>query len=224
MKSPSRTTGLRNRLIGIGAVVVLVVAMLLCTRFETPESLADIGPQQFNATSTATELFDRARADLPAAAKPLAEVLPAAQSSIKGAAEQFQAVSPGENSYDFAVTVTGTVTPESTADSLRLQVEGLTDTPVIVPLTTAVNGTVIRDQMGFRFGDAPGQTAYQQVGDEIKKLVQAQVVTPLGDATTLVGKTVTVVGSLNVTSTGGNDTVPAAKPANVQPVSIEVAA
>ena len=31
-------------------------------------------------------------------------------------------------------------------------------TPVLVPLSTAVNGTVIRDVMGFKFADAPGQT------------------------------------------------------------------
>ncbi|MBM9468991.1 DUF2291 family protein [Nakamurella leprariae] len=226
MKSPSRSSGrVRNRLIAAGAIVVLVVAMLLCTRFETPESLANIGPEQFNATTEATELFDRAKAELPEAADPLDEVLPAAQASIAAAAEQFEAVSPSEGSYDFAVTATGTVTPESTAESLRLEVEGLSgETPVIVPLTTAVNGTIVRDAMGFRFGDAPGQTQYQYVGDEIKKLIQTDVVAPLGDPTQLVGQTVTVTGVLNVTATGGGDTVPAAKPANIQPVVIEVAA
>ena len=44
-----------------------------------------------------------------------------------------------------------------------------------MPLTTAINGTVLRDAMGFKFADAPGQTDYQYVGDELKKLMQAEV-------------------------------------------------
>ena len=40
---------------------------------------------------------------------------------------------------------------------------------------TAINGSVLRDAMGFKFADAPGQTDYQFVGDEMKKLIQADV-------------------------------------------------
>src|SRR3712207_4306878 len=86
-----------------------------------------------------------------------------------------EASSPAAKSYVFPVELTGTVA-EATDASLRVRVEGVpAQTPVIIPLSTAVNGTVIRDLMGFKFADAPGQTGYQYVGDEVRKLMLADI-------------------------------------------------
>ena len=129
-------------------------------------------------------------------------------------------MSPSENSYVFDVKATGTVV-EATDASLRLQVDGVPNqTVVLVPLTTAVNGSVLRDAMGFKFADAPGQTQYQYVSDEIKKLMLADLQSSVPDPASLQGKKVTVVGVVSVTSTGGGP-VPRAKPVNVQPLTIE---
>jgi predicted lipoprotein len=208
----------RFRLIAGAVLAVLVVLMVLNTRFLTPAEVAAIAPKPFDPVQSAADVWTRAQNDLPAQAAPAGEVIPAFQSDIKAAAAQYKAVSPAENAYDFPVTVTGTVT-EASSTSMRLQVPGVpAETPVIVPLSTALNGTVVRDVMGFKFADAPGQTQFQYVGDELKKLMQAEVQT-LGDPAALQGKTVTVVGAVNVVATGNK--VPAAKPVNVQPVSIE---
>ena len=219
-----RGSSRRNRLIGLGALVVLIVTMVFNTKFLTPAALAGIGPKQFDPAASANDLFSKAQSEVPGRAKPLAEVLPAVRADIKKAAATYQAVQPSDTSYDFAVTASGTVTDASTADTLRLTVDGLpAGSTVLVPTSTAINGTVIRDGMGFKFADAPGQTEYQYVGDEIKKLVQSKVIEPIGDPTKLKGKKVTVVGFVSVLAVGGINTVPKAKPVNIQPVKIEVA-
>jgi predicted lipoprotein len=207
------------RLIGIGLVVVLLIAMVFSTKFLTPEQLAAALPKPFDAKQTAEELFAKAQSELPTKAQPLGEVVTAIQTDIKAAATKYKAVSPGENTYVFAVEGTGTVT-QATANSLRLEVPGVPpQTPILVPLGTSINGTVIRDAMGFKFADAPGQTQFQYVGDELKKLMQ-QAVSDVGDPSALEGKKVTVVGAITQLDTGAP--VPKAKPVNVQPVSLEV--
>jgi predicted lipoprotein len=220
MQRPHRSLGLA-RMIGIGLIVALVVAMVLSTKFLTPAEVAAVGPKKFDAKQTAAELFKKAQTDLPGRVNQLSEVLPAIQSDPKAAAARFKAVSPADNAYVFPVTTTATVT-QASPDFLRLKVPGLpAETPILVPLSTAINGSVLRDAMGFKFGDAPGQTDYQYVGDELKKLIQAQLKSDVKDAAALTGKKVTVVGVVNVLDTGSPP--PKAKPINVQPVTVRAA-
>ena len=210
----------RGRLIIGAAAVVLVVLMALNTKFLTPEEVTAIAPKPFDPVQIAAGLWGKAQSDLPGQAAPAGEVVPAFQADVKGAAAKYKAVSPNESSYVFPVTLTGTVT-QASADSLRLQVPGVpAATPLIVPLSAALNGTVVRDMMGFKFADAPGQTQFQYVGDELKKLMLTEV-QDLGDPAALQGKQVKVVGAVNIVATGA--TVPVPKPVNVQPVSIEAA-
>jgi predicted lipoprotein len=207
------------RLIGLGLLVVLLVAMVLNTKFLDPAELAAAGPVKFDPKATADELFTRAKAELPDKASEVGDVVPAMQSDTKSAAEKYKAVSPAEGAYVFPVKTTGTVT-EATEANLRLKITGVPEeTPVIVPLTTAINGTVIRDVMGFKFADAPGQTDYQYVGDELKKLMQAEVKDATSDPASLKGKKITVVGAISVI--GAGTSVPKPKPVNIQPLSIK---
>lgn len=207
----------RTRVFGLVFVVVLLAAMMLNTKFVTRQELADVGPEKFDPQQTAESLFTQAGTELGDRAAPLGEVIAGVQSDPAAAAEEFDAASPGADSFVFAVTATGTVT-EASADSVQLKVQGVpAQTPVIVPVTTAINGTVLRDGMGFEFADAPGQSAFQFVGDELKKLMQAAVAGGVGDPGALKGKTVTVVGVLGVV---GAEPQPAAKPVNIQPVSM----
>jgi len=209
----------RNRLIGAGLAAVLVVAMVVSTKFFTPEELAEALPKPFDPPAVAAELYEKAKTEMTANAKPLGEVVPAVQSDPKAAAEKYGAIAPNESTWVFPVTATGRVT-EASDESLRLEVDGVPEeTPVIVPLDTAIQGTVIRDATGFKFADAPGQTDYQYVGDELKKLMLADIESSVPDPAALEGKEVSVVGALGVQATGS--TVPRAKPLNVQPVSIE---
>ncbi len=209
----------RNRLIGLVVLIIVLVAMILNTKFLTAEELAAAGPKKFDPQQTATDLFAKAQSELPGKAADLGEVLPALQSDLKGAAEKYQAIKPNESTYIFPVKATGTVTDASAA-SLRITVDGVDDTPIIVPLTTAINGTVLRDAMGFKFADAPGQTDFQFVGDELKKLMQDQVSSGLSDPASMSGKKVDVVGVVSVSSATGAPPSKA-KPVNIQPISIK---
>jgi predicted lipoprotein len=220
MPSPRRTFG-RNRLIGLGLLIVLLVAMVLNTKFLTPEQRAEAGPTVFDPQATAAGLFAKAKTDLPGQAQPLSEVLSAVLADPKAAATKFKAVSPAEGAYVFPVTTTATVREGSDAN-LQLTVPGVTGTPVLVPLSTAVNGSVLRDAMGFKFADAPGQTDYQYVGDELKKLILADVQSSVADPASFKGKKVTVVGVISVLSPTGAPP-PKAKPVNIQPLTIKAA-
>lgn len=212
----------RGRVIGLAVLAVLIVAMIFSTKFITPAELEAALPKPFNPEETASELYDKAKTEIPAKTAPLGEVLTAIQADPKAAAEKYQAISPTADSYVFAVKTTATVTDGSDAN-IRLDVPNTPKgTTVIVPLSTAVNGSVLRDVMGFKFADAPGQTDYQYVSDELKKLIQNEVKSAVSDPASLKGKKVEVVGVIDVPLSNG-DPPPAAKPVNVQPMTIEEA-
>jgi predicted lipoprotein len=213
----------RNLFIGLGLIGVLLVAMVLSTKFLTPEELTATLPKKFDPAQSANELWTKAQTEIPANAQPLGEVVPAMQKDLKAAATQYKAVSPAEGAYAFPVEFDGTVEEASDA-SLRVLVPGVPqETTVIIPLTTAINGTAVRDAMGFKFADAPGQTEFQFVGDELKKLMQAQVKSSVSDPASLQGKKVSGTGIVVVLSPTGTPPPPA-KPVNVQPVTIEAGA
>lgn len=205
-------------LAGIALLVALLVAMALNTKFLTPEEVAAANPKAFDPTTTAEELFAEAPAQLAQDAAPLADVVLGLQQDIGDAAEQFGAVAPNRSTFVFVVTGTGVV-QEVAAGTLQLEVDGVPlATTITVPTTTAINGAVLRDVLGFRFGDAPDQSNFQFVGDELKTLMQ-QAVAPVAK-TAKKGDRVTVVGAISVVAAEGGQ--PAAKPVSVQPVSLEV--
>jgi predicted lipoprotein len=213
----------RNLFIALGLIAVLLVAMVLNTKFLTPEELTATLPKKFDPAQSANELWTKAQTEVPANAQPLGEVVPAMQEDLKAAATQYKAVSPAEGTYAFPVKFDGTVEEASDA-SLRVSIPGVPpETTVIIPLTTAINGTAVRDAMGFKFADAPGQTEFQFVGDELKKLMQAQVKSSVSDPAALKGKKVSGSGVVVVLSPTGTPPPPA-KPVNVQPVTIEAGA
>lgn len=209
----------RFRLIAVAVLAVLAVAMVLNTKFLTPAEVAAIAPKPFDPAQVAAGLWGKAQSDFAAQAAPAGEVVPAVQTDVKSAAAKFKAVSPNENAYVFPVSASGTVV-QASPTALRLQVAGVpAETPLLIPLSTGLNGTIVRDGLGFKFADAPGQTQFQYVGDELRKLMQAEV-GKIGDPTALQGKTVKVVGPVSILATG--NTVPVPKPVNIQPVTIEV--
>lgn len=217
MQSPHRKKT-RNRLIGAAAVVVVLVAMILSTKFLTPEELAEALPKPFEPAAVAKELYGKAESQVASKASPLGDVITAVQSDPKAAAEKYGAVAPNESTWVYAVRGTGVVT-EASDQAIRLKIPGVPEeTTVIVPLDTAIQGTVVRDGMGFKFADAPGQTDYQYVGDELKKLMQAAMQEQATGVTK--GKQVQVIGMISVQNNGAPQ--PKAKPVNVQPIKLEV--
>lgn len=214
----ARSSPLRLRLITAAALVVLVVLMVLNTKFLTPAEVAAIAPKPFDPAQTAADVWSRARTELPGRAAPLGAVVPAVQSDVKGAATKYQAVSPNENAYVFPVSLTGTV-KEATPNGLKLQVDGVSaETPVSMAFGPGINGSIVRDGENFKFAQAPGQTDFQFVGDELKKLMSDEV-DKLGDPASLQGKKVELLGMVGVNATG--KAIPRPKPVTVQPVVVK---
>ena len=99
----------RNLFIVLGIIVVLLIAMILSTKFLTPQELAAVGPKKFDPKQTAADLWGKAQTDIPNNAQPLGEVVPATQKDLKAAATEYKAISPADGAYDFPVKFEGTV-------------------------------------------------------------------------------------------------------------------
>lgn len=211
------------RVAGAAAVAALLVAMTLSTRFVTPEELASIGPEVFDPKQVADELFAEANETLPEAATPLPELLTGLEQDVAATADTLEAARPNETTYLFPVTGEATVVATQ-QQAVEITVDGVSEeTPLSIAAGPAVNGTVLRDALGFQFGDASNQSTYQQVGDELKTLIQDQLAEGTGDegATGLAkGTKLSFTGIVTVTDTG----IPqaAAKPVQVQPLTMEV--
>lgn len=208
-----------GRLIAIGLVVALGVAIVATTQYRSAEEGAAIASglnpdKAFDPAVKAAELFTTVQADLPAKATDLVTLAPAATADLKAAGAQY-GQDLGAGSYAFPVKVTGTV---SKVDDrfITLTVDGMgADQTVMIPLAQAVNGGPVRDALGIiKFGDVPDQIAYQSVAAELGKIMKADVIAPANPAS-LADKSVTVYGAWQ---NGG--------PANtwmIQPVQIEAA-
>lgn len=206
------------RVAGVVALAALLAAMVLNTRFVTPDQLASFGPEEFDPSEAAEQLYGEAGKVLPERAVPLPELLDDLHADVAKAAEKHDAARPNDTTYVFTVVgeakITGGEEPP-----LELKVDGVAaQTPVSLAQGPTINGTVMRDALGFEFGDAPNQTAYQGVGNELGSMMQQRLAKAMPESET--GATVRFTGLLSVTDTG----MPMSprKPISIQPVSVEV--
>lgn len=200
--------------------MVLGIAMVTSTKFLTPEEVEALTPDQFDPQATAEELFAEAQTELIGDAEDLGAVADALAEDSEAAAEEFDAYTPSEGITAYAVAVTGTV-EETSGENLVLAAEGVEEgRPVVIPLGNALDGNLIRDLMGFSFGDAPGQTDYQQVGTHLSTLLQANAQDAVGeDPAALEGEEITVQGIMREVSTGEDS---GEAPLVVQPLELEI--
>lgn len=214
-----RRSPLRGRIV-IGAVLgALLVAMIWNTKFLTPEELEALTPEEFDAETTAQQLYDQAQEELTEDPDELGPVAESLAEDPDAAAEEFDAYVPSEGTNAFSVTVTGVV-EEVTEEALTVDVGAVeTGQSTTIPLGNAVDGELVRDLVGFQFGDAPGQTEYQQVGNELSALMRAGAQESFGsDAASLEGEEITVNGIL--TYTGTDPDAAAERPLIIQPLTV----
>ena len=207
------------RIGGAVALAALLVAMTLSTRFVTPDELASIGPEKFDPAQTAEDLFAKANETIPDAATPLPELLTGLQKDVAKTADDLKASRPNDTTYLFPVRGTATVVATQ-QQAVDITVDGVPETtPLSLASGPSLNGAVLRDALGFSFGDASNQTTYQQVGDQLKALVTDQVAQGTGGKLAP-GATLDFTGIVSVTDTGMPQ--PAAKPVQIQPLTVEV--
>lgn len=185
-----------NKFIPLGLFLVLLLAMVLNTKFLSASEAEALTPKPFDAKTFVAENFDKTAATLGEKATDLGTVATAVVADSAGACTTY-GVDLGSGSCAFAVTATGVV-ESADADWITVKVTGLPpDTTMRIPLGTALNGTPVRDAAGYKFADFPGQTQYQQVSNEFKAAIKANVLDKL-DTAALIGKTITVVGAYSI--------------------------
>ena len=196
-QSTSARTSKRNRLIAVGIVVVVLVAMFFGTKIVTGDgAAADSG--KFNAAEYAAEKWD-------------SEILPAILDNENDLVEVATAIAadPAEASSEFGV-VEGTSAPVYTvsftgvaglyeAGVMPVTVDGLpAGVTIRVQMGPAINGTAIRDASGtVHFPQFTNQIEYQDVGSELNNLVKTTVLDGF-DPVALNGTTVTMTGSFQL--------------------------
>lgn len=200
-----------RRAVGLGAVVALVIAMVVSTRYVTPEEASALNPAAFDAATYVDTEFPGIVESLASEATDVTELVPALTADPAAAAEEY-GVDVGSGSVSYPISAAGTVGAVD-ADFAVLEVQGLPEGAVVrVPLGSAVSGTPVRDAAGLRFSDFNGQTDYQSVANELGLTVREDVIAP-ADLPSLAGQPVTVVGAYT----------PGGPPGSylVQPVRIE---
>ncbi|MEV6986338.1 DUF2291 domain-containing protein [Sphaerisporangium sp. NPDC051017] len=101
----------------------------------------------------------------------------------------------GTGPYSYAVTLTGTA---GAAESglLPVTVPGVGKTRVSVQIGPAINGTALRDAVGFiKFGQFTNQVDYADAGTALNDQVKSKVLASL-DVASLKDKKITVVGAM----------------------------
>jgi predicted lipoprotein len=206
----SRST---KRIVGVAVLVAILVAMVLDTKFLSPEAEAKLNPPPFTAESYAKEKFPEVTAAIKQKATDIAVLAPAVEADVAAAGKQY-GQDLGSGAYAFPVKATGTA-DEVDANFVLLKVPGVpAGTAVRIPVGAAVSGTPVRDATGnIKFGDFAGQTDFQSVANQFKIRIQQDVLSKV-DPASLKGKQVTVYGAW---ATGGPP-----KSFIIQPVEIEV--
>ncbi|MFE4684024.1 DUF2291 family protein [Streptomyces sp. NPDC056721] len=176
------------------ALVVLVAAMVLSTTYRSqsapaPDQAAKFNPATYGAKTYGPKV-------VPAIRKKAVNlsILSKAITADSDAAGKRYGHRDGTSPYSYAVTFTGTAAAAQ---------NGLT--PVAVPGVTArvsvqtgpaVNGTSLRDAVGFiSFGQFTNQVDFADAGTALNNQVKAKVLAHL-DVDSLKGKRITVIGAM----------------------------
>ncbi|MEX1077912.1 MAG: DUF2291 domain-containing protein [Homoserinimonas sp.] len=192
VQSASARKDRRNRIIGLGAILVLLVAMFFGTKIVTgDEALAVKG---FDAEIWAEDKYSSEL--LPAMldrSEDITEVSEAIAADPAAAASEYGVVS-GTSAPVYTVTFTG-VAGEVEGGIMTVAVEGLPeDLLVRVQMGPAIDGTALRDASGLvHFPEFVNQIDYQDAGSELNNIVKETVLADV-DAASLSGKTVTITG------------------------------
>ena len=207
------STRLTRKLVTLAVAVVVLVMMLLNTKFLIAGEAAKLNPAAFNAKTYVRDSFEKTTATLAKKATDIAVLAPAVDKDLTAAGKQY-GVNVGSGKFAFPVKATG-IAGEVDTSFMVLTVRGVPGGDTIrVPLGAAVSGTPVRDATGdMTFSKFRGQTDFQSVANEIKAKILADVLAPI-DAASLKGKKVTVTGAY---SSGGP-----ARSFIIQPVSVEV--
>ena len=128
-------------------------------------------------------------------------VLTALKANPTSASEQYGR-KVGQQPYSFLVSGSGTVTSvntESRAGLALVDTNGDGGFDISLAIGPVIRGTAMRDGMPFiSFNQFTNQMQFASVSNEMNALISQQIITPLGDVTSLTGKQVTFAGAFTL--------------------------
>ena len=195
-----------------GAVCILVLLAVLlggCTLATirpldpvTGKPIIGNEDQQFNAANYVSDIWDDQL--LPALheqAHDIMEVLDALRTNEADASETYGR-HEGRQPYSFMVTGTGTITEvnlESRAGLAPVDADGDGTAEYALAIGPVIRGTALRDSMPFiLFNQFTNQMEFASVSNEMHAHISSQLLTPLGDLTTLNGQNITFYGAFTL--------------------------
>lgn len=187
------TSTIRRVGVPVALVIALVAAMIWDTTFMDPEAATAAGTADFSPEEFAVAMFPQLTELYVETAVDVTQVGAARRDDPEAAAEQF-GVDLGSGRFGFSLEAQGEAV-EVDEDFITIAIEEDPDLVVRVPLSTAINGSPIRDASGtIAFGDFRDQTEYQEVSNQFRQIMLADVIEPL-DLGAIEGQQVRVVGA-----------------------------
>ncbi|GGJ29024.1 DUF2291 family protein [Streptomyces brasiliensis] len=176
------------------ALVVVIAAMLATTTYRSDSQAAPGQAAKFDAAKYGADTYKSKV--VPAIRKNAVDIvtLQKALAADSDAAGKKYGHRDGTGLYSFAVTFTGTA-GKATSGILPITVPGISKARVSVQIGPAINGTALRDAVGFiKFGQFVNQVDYADAGTALNNQMKAAVLAHLNVAS-LQGKKVTVIGA-----------------------------
>lgn len=177
------------------ALVVLVAAMVASTTYRSQSAPPADQAEKFDPAQYGVETY--APKVVPAIRKKAVSITTLYKALVTDgdAAGKRYGHRPGTGPYSYAVTLTGTAgAPRS--GLMPVTVPGVDKARISVQTGPAINGTSLRDAVGFiSFGQFTNQVDYADAGTALNNQVKAKVLAHL-DVASLKGTKITVVGAV----------------------------
>lgn len=183
-----------RRLIWLGLLILLVVAMGFGTKVVPKDSRLGLGPAPFNAATYGAKQFPIQQKYISSKAVDAKVLAAAFAKNPNAAAKKYGVPNNAGAGPEISVKFTGVVGKYVPNGYTPVKVAGLPSKQVVsIQLGPAINGTDLRDASGkIQLGDFENQIAYQNAGSALNNRLKAMLA-KLGPRK-LVGKTVTVAG------------------------------
>jgi predicted lipoprotein len=185
------------RVIGIGLAVVVLAAMAIDTTYKKPGEATSTGRAAFDPAKYGKETFPKAVSTLEDAAVPLPRLHAALRKDADAAGEQY-GKRQGSSPYSFSTSGVG-IAGKAEGGLMPVRVKGVPkDVTVSLQVGPAINGTAIRDGVGFiEFGQFTNQVEYAAAATALNDQVKQQVLAGI-DPASLEGKRVSFVGAFSI--------------------------
>jgi predicted lipoprotein len=196
-RAPARRR-LSPRLIGIALAVVVMAAILLDTTYEKGDvKTTASGRKAFDPATYGRDTFPKAIDALEKDAVPLPDLLADLRKDPAAASKQY-GHREGTSPYAFATKGQG-VAGKARAGLMEVKVRGVPEsTRVSLQIGPAINGTSIRDAVGFvKFGQFTNQVEYADAATALNQQVKARVLKGKS-AASLAGKQVSFLGAFTL--------------------------